>query len=303
MIIRLFSNLLPCLYVGYLLGLKRPKLASQIAKPLINYGVPLSVMGLLLKSGINWQLIEAFAIALLAIGLLVALIQGIPQFNNLMANRTLILGSAFGNSGYFGIPVALALLPSQALQFSIGYDLGATLLIWSIGPIVLAQSSTECTPSSCQANLGNRLIQSPATQGLIGAVLVQCTPWQTSVTTALWIPCKIVIILGLLIVGMRLSWLDPSKNKMLPHVLKVIQPSLLIKHVILPALMLIISISFGLPTLMRNALVLQAATPTAISVLLVAETNHKDQEVAASLVVVSTLLALFTMPIWSIVLL
>ncbi len=102
---------------------------------------------------------------------------------------------------------------------------------------------------------------------------------------------------------MCFSALYRSKNATLTHTLKIIQPILLIKLAILPALMLIISISFGLPTLMRNALVLQAATPTAISVLLVAETNHKDQEVAASLVVISTLLALFTMPIWSIVLL
>ena len=56
---------------------------------------------------------------------------------NFIPNRTLQLGSAFGNSGYFGIPVSLALLPNHALIYSIGFDLGATLVIWSIGPILL----------------------------------------------------------------------------------------------------------------------------------------------------------------------
>ena len=53
---------------------------------------------------------------------------------------------------------------------------------------------------------------------------------------------------------------------------------------------------------MSNALVLQAATPTAISVLLLAEASGLEQEVAASLVAWSTLSAFLTIPIWSLVL-
>ena len=45
-------------------------------------------------------------------------------------------------------------------------------------------------------------------------------------------------------------------------------------------------------------MILQGATPTAISVLLIAESADRDQADAASLVFWSTVLALITAPLW-----
>jgi predicted permease len=48
----------------------------------------------------------------------------------------------------------------------------------------------------------------------------------------------------------------------------------------------------------RHAVVLQAAAPTAISVLLIAEASGMHQDRTAHLVLWSTLLALGTVPLW-----
>ena len=61
LILRLFSELLPLLALGYLIGRFKAELSSQIAPPLINFGIPVSLMGLLLKSGMDWRLFEALA--------------------------------------------------------------------------------------------------------------------------------------------------------------------------------------------------------------------------------------------------
>jgi len=53
-----------------------------------------------------------------------------------------------------------------------------------------------------------------------------------------------------------------------------------------------------LATAARDALVLQAAAPTAISVLLMAETQQRDHHAAALVVLRSTALALVTVPLW-----
>ncbi len=302
LILRLFSEVLPLLAVGYLIGRFKPGLSSQIAPPLINFGVPIGLLGLLLKSGLDWLLFQALAMALLAIGLLIAVIRILPNLRRHFGSRILLLSSVFGNSGYFGIPVSLALLPSQSLSFSIGYDLGATLLIWSLGPMLLANSSFEFTGVSPWKNLFNILISSPASKGLVGAVLIQWTPWSDQITSALWIPSRIVIVLALMIVGMRLGSFDSVKNPAYKSLRLLLPPSLLIKLVFLPALMLSLAKTFSLSTLMCNALVLQAATPTAISVLLLAEANGDEQKVAASLVAWSTLIALVSVPIWFLVL-
>lgn len=302
LIVRLFLELLPLLVIGYLMGRFKPGLSSLISPPLVNFGVPVSLMGLLLKSGLDWLLFQALAMAFLAIGLLIAAIWTFPKLRGHIGSRSLLLGSVFGNSGYFGIPIALALFPSQSLSFSIGYDLGATLLVWSIGPMLLANSISELKGTSAWKNLFSALTRSPASKGLVGAVFIRLTPWSDQIASALWIPSRIVIIFALMIVGMRLGSFDPEQNPFNRHLRLLVQPSLLIKLIILPALMLALVKSLSLSTLMCNALVLQAATPTAISVLLLTEVSGQGQQIAASLVAWSTLISLGTVPIWFLVL-
>ncbi len=302
LILRLFSELLPLLALGYLIGRFKAGLSSQIAPPLINFGIPVSLMGLLLKSGMDWRLFEALAMSLLAIGLLIVVIRTFPKIRSLIGSRSLLLGSVFGNSGHFGIPISLALLPSQALSFSIGYDLGATLLVWSLGPILLGNSSSELKGRAAWTNLLSVLTSSPATKGLVGALFVHLTPWSDQITSALWIPSRIVIVLALMVVGIRLGSFGSVNQSTNRTLFSLVGPSLVIKLMFLPALMLALAKVFGLSTLMSNALVLQAATPTAISVLLLAEASGKEQNVAASLVVWSTLISLATISIWYLVL-
>ena len=144
-IIFLLAELIPCLLIGYLLGRFKKDLSLTISRPLMSYGIPVSLIGILLKSGLEFPLIQSAALALVAIGFLMTLLNRLPVIKNYIPNRTLQLGSAFGNTGYFGIPVSLALLPSHALIYSIGYDLGATLLVWTLGPILLAKPSSPST--------------------------------------------------------------------------------------------------------------------------------------------------------------
>ena len=63
--------------------------------------------------------------------------------------------------------------------------------------------------------------------------------------------------------------------------------------------MLMISLALPLPAVARQALVLQAAAPTAISVLLMAESEQLNAAAPAQLILRSTLLALISVPLWS----
>ena len=70
----------------------------------------------------------------------------------------------------------------------------------------------------------------------------------------------------------------------------------------LPIIMLIISSIIRLPNIMRNALVLQAAAPTAISVLLITQAETQEEAEVTSLLVISTITAMITIPAWSLIL-
>ena len=301
-IILLLSELIPCLLIGYLLGRFKENLSLTISRPLISYGIPISLMGILLKSGLELPLIESAALALVAIGFLMTILNRLPSVNNLIQNRTLQLGSAFGNTGYFGIPVSLALLPDHALIYSIGFDLGATLVIWSLGPILLTDPSKVLSSNRYWKNFIKGIFSSPAVKGLIGALIIHSSPWDEQITDLLWIPSRVVIVLALVIVGMRLSWLRKANLSRIKNQITSIKNALIIKLVGLPVIMLIISSAIRLPSVMREALVLQAAAPTAISILLISQAASRDEKEATSLVVFSTIIALISIPAWLLIL-
>ena len=301
-IILLLSELIPCLLIGYLLGRFKENLSLTISRPLISYGIPISLMGILLKSGLELPLIESAALALIAIGFLMTILNRLPSVNNLIQNRTLQLGSAFGNTGYFGIPVSLALLPDHALIYSIGFDLGATLVIWSLGPILLTDPSKVLSSNRYWKNFIKGIFSSPAVKGLIGALIIHSSPWDEQITDLLWIPSRVVIVLALVIVGMRLSWLRKANLSRIKIQITSIKNALIMKLVGLPVIMLIISSAIRLPSVMREALVLQAAAPTAISILLISQAASRDEKEATSLVVFSTITALISIPAWLLIL-
>ena len=297
-IILLLAELIPCLLIGYLLGRFKENLSLTISRPLISYGIPISLTGILLKSGLKLPLIESAALALVAIGILMTILNRLPSLKNLVPNRTLQLGSAFGNTGYFGIPVSLALLPDHALIYSIGFDIGATLVIWSLGPILLTVPTKVLSSNRYWKNFINGLFSSPAVKGLIGALIIHSSPWDEQITDLLWIPSRVVIVLALVIVGMRLSWLRKANLSRIKNQITSIKNALIMKLVGLPVIMLIISSAIRLPSVMREALVLQAAAPTAISILLISQAASRDEKEATSLVVFSTIIALISIPAW-----
>ena len=122
------------------------------------------------------------------------------------------------------------------------------------------------------------------------------TPWHLAISEALWLPSRAVIVLALAVVGMRLGSIA-SRNA--PRLDVSLTTPLICKLLLFPALMLMVSLVLPLPGVARQALVLQAAAPTAISVLLMAESEQLNAAASAQLILRSTLLALISVPLWS----
>lgn len=290
-------ELLPALLLGFWAGRSHPSLSGRLAMPLVRFGVPISVMGLLLRGGLGGEMVVAAALAVLAIAVVLLLAQRLPGFKGLR-RPSLRLGSCVGNTAYVGIPLALAFLPTEALPISIGYDLGATLLTWSLGPLFIgARQGRSSVWSGWLLSLGN----SPATRGLMGALLLQWTPWRSVVAEALWWPSRLVIAGALVVVGMRLGSLSHNAVSWSPTCQGLVPP-LLVKLGLYPVLLLVLGLVLRLDPLMIQAIALQGAAPTAISLLLIAESVGVDQERAAGLVFWSTVLSLITAPVWGILL-
>jgi predicted permease len=259
----------------------------------VTWGIPITLVGLLLRSGLGGDLLVAGAAAGLINGIGLLLL-GVAPLRRALANGGLQLGAVVGNTGYFGIPVALALLPPQALGYSITYDLVGTLITWSVGPLLIG--GLAITPAKLLAIF----LDSPALKGLTIALAIHISPWGDAVAGLLWIPSRLVLLLALTVVGMRLGVMlrRPEGAAIRTGEGGPLATALAFKLLLLPLLALVVGQLLRLPELVRHAVVLQAAAPTAISVLLIAEAAGIHQDRTAHLVLWSTLLALGTVPLW-----
>jgi predicted permease len=280
----------PALALGLLLGWRWPQLPARLAPPLVNWGVPFSLTGLLLRAGVDWRYGQVALLALVVVTLALLLVRGWFRAPHEQ------LAAVVGNTAYFGIPAALALLPPQAVGFAISYDLAATLFTWCLGPLLLAGERLRLQP------LLRALAASPASRGLVAATLLQFTPWRALLANWLWWPARVVVLLSLLLVGMRLA--QRTAIQLPRRLWAVLAVKLLLFPLVLLGLCLLLGRTpLALPPLATAAVVLQAAAPTAVAVLLLAEATPQRQtatvQAAAGLVLVSTLLALLTVPLWA----
>jgi len=279
-------------------GKKNPKISKYIARPLIRFGIPLSVMGLLLKEGIDINLIKSASLAFSLIGFLIFSINIFPIFKTRLSNYTLQMAGLIGNTSFLGIPIALALLPSTTINFTIGFDLGTTLFAWIFGPFFLQEKSNSNKIPNIKRLL-NALINSPASRGIIGVLLAYLFQIDEILGNYLWIPARVVIALAIIVVGTRLGIITNQKGRIL-DLNEEIKFSILLKLFILPFIIFLVCKSLNFNFYQSSALILQAGTPTAISTILMAEAYGVKQKIASRILFTTTLISIITIPLYKI---
>jgi len=255
-------------------------------------------MGLLLKEGIDINLLRSAVLAFTLICFLIILINIFPVFKKRLPNYTLQLAGLIGNTSFLGIPIAIALLPSTTINFTIGFDLGTTLFAWIFGPFFLQEKSQNKYILNIQ-DLLNALINSPASRGIIGVLLAYLFDIDEILGNYLWIPARIVIALAIIIVGTRLGLITNQKGKFF-DLEEEIKFSIILKLFILPFIIFLISKILNFNVYQSSAVILQAGTPTAISTILMAEAYGVKQKVASKILFTTTLISIVTIPLLAI---
>ncbi len=252
-------------------------------------------MGLLLKAGINIDLINSALLSFLTIAFFITFINSAAPLKNIFHNYSLQLAGLIGNTSFLGIPIAIALLPTDTINFTIGFDLGTTMFSWIFGPYLL-QTTNKKDSLLNSKKLFLFVFNSPASRGIIGVLIIYSFVIENMMENLLWIPAKIVIYLAIIVVGARLGIIT-NRNKTLMKFDENIKYSLLLKLLILPAFIYVICNIFNFEDLGTKALVLQAATPSAISTILLAEAYKQQRELAAKALFTTTILSTATIPI------
>ena len=252
-------------------------------------------MGLLLKEGIDIDLIKTALIAFFSIGLLIFLINYLPILKTKLPNYTIQLAGLIGNTSFLGIPIAIALLPTNTINLTIGFDLGTTLFAWIFGPFFL-QKKVNTNSNLNFKELLKAILNSPASRGIIGVLIAYLFNLESLLGDLLWIPARIVIFLAIVVVGTRLGIITNNKNKFF-NFNKGIKYSIILKLFILPLIIFFVSMILNFNLNETSAVVLQAGTPSAVSTILMAEAYKTNQQIAATILFTTTLISIISIPL------
>ena len=201
--------------------------------------------------------------------------------------------SMFGNCGFMGIPIILALYPEQGGIYIAVFTVIDQLVLWTIG-----LDLTSPPDSQTSVSLSKRLIKmvNPATIAITTGVFLVLTGIKlpAAVVNALAKTGSAASPLAMIYLGGVFCYIK------IRNYLKCreIYATVLIKMVLLP--IAFYTIMHYIPSIDRSIAVtlsVLCALPSMASIAMIAETQHSDGDYAAGMIFITTLFSIVTLPL------
>ena len=203
----------------------------------------------------------------------------------------LVLGAAFGNVLYLGLPVLTGLYGAEAAKYALFYDLlAATPVLWIFGAAVAARHGEGRETTVLQSL--KTIATLPPIWGIAAGFCLKAVAASvpTFLMKALGMLGDTVVPLMLFSVGLSLS---------LPKVTHAVAavPAIAMKLLVVPLVAFAAGRFLGLRGEPLAACVIEGAMPTMVISLLIAARFKLDVSLAAFLIVVTTALFFVTLPV------
>lgn len=194
--------------------------------------------------------------------------------------RTYLPPLTFGNTGNLGLPLALFAFGDAGLGYAV--VVFAVMAVWSFtfGVWVVSGGGSPV-----------KALKEPMVGATLLGALFLWQGWQTPtfLTNALELIGQIAIPIMLITLGVAVARLHPARLGMAAALS-------LVKLALCAGLAWIIGRAFGLDDVAFGVLVIQVATPVAVTSYMLAEKYGADADAVAGLVVASTLISVLALP-------
>ncbi len=257
--------------------------------------LPALVLSVLWKAEIGrvTLLIAASAATAVVLGWLLSLATCRLCRSRPTAAGALILAAAFPNVTYLGLPVLDATFGHWARSVAIQMDLFAcTPLLFTLGVLIAAHYGSATAGAQ---GMAGQLLRIPALWAAGAAVVLNVThvPMPAMLEGLLGQLERGVVPLMLISLGLSLEW-GKAQWRRLPTVI----PVAVLRLLVVPALIALFSAAIGLSGEWRAAVVLEAAMPSMVIGIVFCDRFNLDVGLYASAVTLTTLLSIFTLPLW-----
>ena len=203
-----------------------------------------------------------------------------------------VLSSMIANTGFVGLAIAPILVSDSYLSWIVFYSVTQNVVgTYGIGVFLASYFGRSAQPGLSWGQVRD-VLTVPSLWAFIVGTATHSLAFAPLVDGALEVSVWVVIAVALSLMGIRLSQLKGWSS------LKwAIAPTLL-KVLVIPALVGLITTLIGLPSEACLAVVLMAGMPSAFAGLILAEEYELDRELIASSIVLTSGLLLLTIPLW-----
>ncbi len=257
-----------------------------------------------------WDYLGAFYLVV-AVGYLGTMLLGHWRYRYSLRELSIFgMAAGYANATVLGIPITLAVLGETALVPMLVIICVHNLVIFSFGTVLAEWSSPPLAapaPLAASSNLPSRLLTKlwrVATELVLNPISGSLLAGALLNSSGVPLPTLVERTLGLLagaaipgaVFGLGTSLVRYRLSGELGRTLLVVA----LKLLLLPALMWVVMVHWlAIEALWASAAVMIAAMPTGISVYVFARRYGCCEAVAANAIVLSTLLAVFTLSGWA----
>lgn len=269
---------------------------AQLARAVYSVFLPALVLHVMWQAPVDLDVLRipvvAAAGALLSL-LIAALIYGDgKRVGGGRAAGALLLAACFGNVTYLGLPVLTQTFGPWAQSVAIRYDLFAnTPLLFTVGIMLAGHFGSSQKPLHPLVEL----LKVPALWAAVGSVLLSlaCIPMPAWLDKSLGVLGAAVVPLMLLSIGMALRWQAGWFGRV--HFLL---PVIVIQLALMPLIVWGACIGVGMPQQLLAPAVIEGAMPCMVLGLVLCDRFRLDSSLYAEAVTLTTILSLFTLPLW-----
>ena len=205
------------------------------------------------------------------------------------AVRICTTATAFGNTGFMGIPLLEALLPDypEAVAFASAFFIAMNLMMWTVGSAIITRDRKYVSLK--------KTILNPTAIAFIASMILYFGRIEIrgTLNTFVSMLSKMTTVLCMLILGMRLAAI-PLKP-MLTSARQYIAVG--VKLVVFPLITLAVCSLIPMAENHRLAMYIISCVPVGNVVLSFSEILGSGQDTAANVVLLSTLLSVITIPL------
>jgi malate permease and related proteins len=252
-----------------------------VTRMAMTLATPCLIFGALMQTEIAPQALATVSLAaIVAYGALTALFWGFVAATGL-ERRTYLAPLIFGNTGNVGLPLALFAFGEAGLSYAV--VIFAVMAIWSFTFGIWLVSG---------GGAPGKVVREPLVWATALGILFLAMGWQTPrfLTNAIDLIGQMAIPLMLITLGVAVARLRPERFG------RAVWLSLF-RVALGVAVAAATGRWFGLDHVALSVLILQVATPVAVTSYLLAEKFGADADAVAGLVVISTLLSVATIPL------